>query len=174
MQRPADYYLIIILSIFLWFNAFCSLSSSSSRLWHTWAIHVSIKAALSLNAPAKIFVIVVSDLLFPFVLHRSVCKGKACFTLTTWLGHLWVWPPLPPPPSPLLVTKRVNVFMNINVSELVPRWQIADRGRWLISCFCAMSIYGVKYIILAMVYIDISDRWITNICVTFTFWFSKR
>lgn len=47
----------------------------------------------SLSAPAKIFVIVVIDLLSPFILHRFVCKGKACFTSTTWLGHQWVWPP---------------------------------------------------------------------------------
>lgn len=41
----------------------------------------------------RLFVIVVTDLLFPLILHRSVCKGKACFTLTTRLGHQWVWPP---------------------------------------------------------------------------------
>lgn len=33
------------------------------------------------------------NLLVPFILHRSVCKGKACFTLTTWLCHQRVWPP---------------------------------------------------------------------------------
>lgn len=69
---------------------FCSLSSS--RLWHTWAIHVFIKNCFTFSTPAKTFVIVVIDL-FPFFLHRAVCKGKACFTFITWLGHQWVWPP---------------------------------------------------------------------------------
>lgn len=127
------------------------------------------KLFLFLSAPAKIFVIVGTDLFFPVILHRSVCKGKACFTLTTWLGHQWVWAPF------WLLSGYVffiYIYINISVSELVPRWQIADRGRQLISCFCAMSIYGVKYITWQWCTL-ISDRWITNICVTFTFWFSK-
>lgn len=67
----------------------------STCLWHTVPEpSMFLSKTLSLSAPAKIFVIVVSDLLFPFVPHRPVCKGKACFTLTTWLGHQWVWPQL--------------------------------------------------------------------------------
>lgn len=80
-----------MLSIFLWFNDFCSLSSSHVCDRPEPSMFLS-KNCFSLSAPAKIFVIVVLDLLFPFILHRSVCKGKACFTLTTWLGHQWVWP----------------------------------------------------------------------------------
>lgn len=58
-----------------------------------------------------------------------------------------------------LATKQVCVYMNISLSELVPRWwncrqeQVTDL--LLLRCeYLWCEIYH-----LAMVYIDISDRW---------------
>lgn len=108
------------------------------------------KLFLFLSAPAKIFVIVGTDLLFPFILHRSVCKGKACFTLTTWLGHQWVWAPF------WLLSGYV--FFNIYKHQCVrigPSMTNCRQGQatdFLLLCYEYLwcEIYH-----LAMVYIDI-------------------
>lgn len=108
------------LSCCLWFNDVCSLSSSR-YMWHTWAMFLS-KNSFSLSAPAKTFVTVVLNLLFLFIHHRSVCKGKACFTLTTWPGRQWV--------QPVFWFQSRCVFLWTTMCQ---NWslddKIADRGR---------------------------------------------
>lgn len=97
-------------------------SLSCCRYFSDWKIsalyhpHVSDRAepsmflsnnSFSLSAPAKMFLIEVLDLPF-FTLGRSVCEGKACLTLTTWLGHQVG-------ATPFWFPKRVCVFMNNSV-----------------------------------------------------------
>lgn len=97
-------------------------SLSCCRYFSDWKIsalyhpHVSDRAepsmflsknSFSLSAPAKMFLIGVLDLPI-FTLGRSVCEGKACLTLATWLGHQVG-------ATPFWFPKRVCVFMNNSV-----------------------------------------------------------
>ena len=135
MQRPADYYLIIILSIFLTRSALYHLYMSVTYLSHPCFYQkiVSVPQCSCQN-------ICNCNHLLPFILHRSVCKGKACFMLTTWLCHQWVWPPF------WLLSGYVFLWTSV-----CQNWSLDDKlqtgaGNWF-PAPVFMSIYGVKYII---------------------------
>lgn len=147
MQRPADYYLI----------SYCQYFSDSTRsalyqshMSMTYLSHPCFyqKLFLSFSAPAKIFVIVSTDLLFPLILHRSVCKGKACFTRDLAISGC----------DPHFGNKAGMCFYEHQCVRIGPLMINCRQGQVTDILLLCYEYLWCEIYHLAMVYIDISDR----------------
>lgn len=77
-------------------TSYCQYFSDSIPIYRSEPSMFFLKSDFSFSASAKTFVIVAADLFFPFIFHRSVCKGKACWLRDTAIsglrsGYVFLW-----------------------------------------------------------------------------------